>query len=70
MIDFWRQNRTSESEVHRRQIMTSKDGPCAERVKPLGATTVTNIGSSKRTLQYYYHPTPGEPFKGSPGVAW
>ena len=32
--------------------------------------TLNNIGSLKRTLQYYYHATPGEPCKGSPGVAW
>ena len=32
--------------------------------------TLNNIGSLKRTLQYYHHATPGEPYKGSPGVAW
>ena len=32
--------------------------------------TLNNIGSLKRTLQYYYYATPGEPCKGSPGVAW
>ena len=31
--------------------------------------TLNIIGSLKRTFQYYYHATPGEPYKGSPGVA-
>ena len=32
--------------------------------------TLNNIGSLKRTPQYYYHATSGEPCKGSLGVAW
>ena len=32
--------------------------------------TLNNKGSSKKSNQYYYHATPGEPGKGSPGVAW
>ena len=32
--------------------------------------TLNNIGSLKKNLQYYYHATPGEPCKCSPGVAW
>ena len=32
--------------------------------------TLNDIGSLKRTIQYNHHATPGEPRKGSPGVAW
>ena len=32
--------------------------------------TLKNIGSLEGTLEYYYHATPGEPWQGSPGVAW
>ena len=32
--------------------------------------TLNDIGSLKRTLQYNHHAAPGEPCKGSPGVAW
>ena len=31
---------------------------------------INNIGYLERTLEYYYHATPGEPCKGSPGIAW
>ena len=31
--------------------------------------TLNNIGL-EGTLQYYHHATPGEPLRGSPGVAW
>ena len=37
---------------------------------PRWPCTLNNIGSLKRTLQYNHHATPGEPCKGSPGVAW
>ena len=33
-------------------------------------STLNNTGFLVRTLQYYYHATPGEPLQGSPGVAW
>ena len=33
-------------------------------------STLNNIGSLKRALQYHYHATPGELCKGSPGIAW
>ena len=36
---------------------------------PVYSLYTPNIGYLKRTLQYYYHATPGEPCKGSPGVA-
>ena len=39
-------------------------------VMDVDSYTLNNIGSVKRTLQYYYHATPGDPLQGSPGVAW
>ena len=41
---------TSESDVYRRQILTYKDGPRNERVKPISKTVaiiVTVIGNEK-----------------------
>ena len=43
---------------------------CSHENKSRYRYTLKNIGASKRTLEYYYHATPGEPCKGSPGVAW
>ena len=35
----------------------------------MSTSTLNNIGYLDRTLEYYYHATPGEPLQGSPGVA-
>ena len=41
-----------------------------KRLDTLCMDTLNKIGLLERTLHYYHHATPGEPCRGSPGVAW